>query len=197
MAERVDISLRSAVYRADPAPQITVAVACFAFAVTFAGVAGWSVTPFTVDQVLHGRADSFPLVFEVVAAIGFLIGALLKLRQALHGVPRLTVLADGIELESLSGKQWAKWSSLSDFRLQRTWQPLGPISDDGRTSDMTGEEAVATIVGTAASADILRQGQIVIAPDFSVPLSQIIADLNARRALVAGLAPAAVGIPTG
>jgi hypothetical protein len=108
-------------------------------------------------------------------------------QSASRGLPRLTVLSDGIEFETTSGKSWAKWNSLSPF-----WMELrGGYSDGGR------RRAFATIIGTAASEDVLRAGQFIIYLDgFSGALSTVVRRLNAQREIAVGSSPAEVGTPT-
>lgn len=171
----------------NPAARYVYAVLCLG-SVALVGWGCWSLLNTQLWEVLTERMPVW-----LVMVLGMLPITLVLLfwscfQSASRGLPRLTVLSDGIEFETTSGKSWAKWSSLSPF-----WMELG-----GGYSLGGGRRAFATIIGTAASEDLLRAGQFVIQLDsFSEgQLPTIVRRINAQREIAVGSAPAEPETPT-
>ena len=86
-----------------------------------------------------------------------------RIANAIFGFPRLRSTQEGIELETLFGRRWASWHSVSVFANRGGW-------------------AIAAVIGTDAKVSLLFGRNFTIYPSFSTPIATIVSDLNARRA---------------
>jgi rhomboid protease GluP len=118
----------------------------------------------------------------VVIAVGcVLIGAaILLIVSAVSNLPRLTVTPRGIRLKTVFGTRWANWDSLSAFAVKTV--------SIGRAKRRV-QSAIADIVGTEVSRNLLGKKTFAIPDGFLTPIGAIVADLNARHTQVPGVAP--------
>jgi hypothetical protein len=124
--------------------------------------------------VIHGWFSDHPLMFLAAACLLLvsLLGIMMMV-SALRGLPRLTIMPDGIKLEVITGTRWANWDSLDTF----------VITDYGQRM----RAASAKVIGPHASKSVLRAKAFHVADQFAAPLDAIADDLNAARAHVAGI----------
>jgi rhomboid protease GluP len=110
---------------------------------------------------------------------------LLIIANALRGLPRLTIAPDGVRFDNSLGAKWANWDSLSEFELKTTY--VGRFRKEILT-------ATAKIIGPNTNKSWWRRSKSFFVPDhFQIPITEIIGELNAARAPIAGVSePAAV-----
>jgi rhomboid protease GluP len=97
--------------------------------------------------------------------------------NGLRGFPRLTVTPEGVTLDSGLGAKWAKWDSLDPFEVVTTHV--------GRFNRQV-HNGAARIVGSNASKGPLRRKSFSISDNFQSPVSALVDELNAERALALG-----------
>jgi rhomboid protease GluP len=120
----------------------------------------------------------------LAAILSFGLGLFLLVSAAL-GVPRLTLTPTGVILRTLYGTRRVAWHNLSAFAVTTT------------RAGRFGRRVVAgaaTITSSATHPDLRKR--LTIPDSFQTPITDIVADLNARQRLALGGAavPAAPGI---
>jgi hypothetical protein len=175
------------IYRPARARRLSAGIACLVVSALVAWVAlGSDVPPYLFDIVyavlLTGRGEPMPadpvmtafrqkllLLFSV-----FLVAVGARWFQALWGLPRVVVTNEGIALKTMFGTKWASWESLARFEV--------------RMGGRSARQAVAAVVGQAASKSVLREHRFIIPDAFATDLDPLVTDLNARLARALGKA---------
>ena len=134
-----------------------------------------------ITRWAHGGTAPAPGSVLVGISILFFLGlGSLSLVGALRGLPRLTLTAAGVRLETVFGTRWASWGSLEPFREATLYR--------GRFNRRV-TAARSAVVGAEASAGVRRKKLLDVPDAFIVSIDDIIADLNGWRARVLGVAP--------
>ena len=120
-----------------------------------------------IERGLVGPAPAM-MVVTALPATGLAIAGLLKLINAICGLPQLDVTRSGIELKTLFKTTRANWSGLSAF--------------DVITYYRGGRRAEANFVGPDGSGDTFAVPNV-----FSIEPDEIARELNAARAQALGL----------
>jgi hypothetical protein len=103
----------------------------------------------------------------LLISLPLFIFGILRLLQAILGLPRLRVTNEGIILKTIFRTKWARWDSLSRFEVAT-----------GRLSTTT---AIAAVCGNGASENLLRKQKFTIPDAFSTGLYEVAVELNERH----------------
>lgn len=142
--------------------------------IVIALAAGWSALQAFIIPWFQGGSLPKPLPIFMLAVSVLLFGfGVLGFVNALRGLPRLTVMRDGIELETLFGTKWANWDSLSAFELTAVNRRVTYAS--------------SAIVGAAVSGNLQRRKKFTIPDAFLAPIDTILANLHAHQARILGI----------
>jgi membrane associated rhomboid family serine protease len=164
------------VYRPKSGAQLWLALLAFAMS-TFGLV---SLKP--IFDWLSGGPRPEGGILLAAASLLFLPIGILFLSNALRGLPRLTVTAEGIKFEDGIRTRWATWDSVGPFAVKAVY------SGRSRQTRM----AFAKIAGAAAGRSRRRARDFTISDHFTVPIDAIVAELNAARTLATGDSVAAI-----
>jgi membrane associated rhomboid family serine protease len=121
-------------------------------------------------------------ILLAAASLLFLPIGILFLSNALRGLPRLTVTAEGIKLENGMQTKWATWDSVEPFAVKAV--------SAGRSRQT--RMAFAKLAGSAAGRSPRRARTFTISDHFTVPIDTIATELNAARSLAIGSSVSAV-----
>ena len=127
--------------------------------------------------------------FFAASCLLFIPFGILLAIGAMRGLPRLTVMPQGIKAEALFGTRWANWDSLEPFVLKTVYA--------GRLNKQV-QSASARVTGSDASARLLRTKIFTLTDHFQEPIATLAAELNAARARAVGVdasAPVAAAAP--
>jgi hypothetical protein len=172
MTEFIDPSTDDEVYGPKQLSRLTGGVLMLASGALAAWIAaGGDVSGVVLALVPWLQAGVLPTgTILLCALILFAFGAF-RVIEALRGLPRLVVAHDGIVLETLFGERWANWNSLDRFSFK--------VHNDGQ--GLPTFTASSIIIGQAVTKSILWRNKFRIPDAFAVPLSTLVAHLNARR----------------
>jgi rhomboid protease GluP len=107
---------------------------------------------------------------------------LLSILGALRGLPRLTIVPQGVQFDTVFKTLWAKWDSLEPFAVK--------IRHVGRFNNKAVRTASAQVAGANVSKNLLRSKIFLLTDSFAQPIDTVVADLNAARAQATGIAVA-------
>jgi rhomboid protease GluP len=167
----VSASDRIKVYASRPALQWRRAVIFFTL-----GVLGLFSLKGVSDWLAGGPTLDVRAFLALACLLGLPIGALFAL-NGLRGLPRLTVTALGVKLDTGIRTKWANWDSLGPFAVQSL--QAGTFS----RKVVTGS---AKIIGRHASKGLLRVKTFVIPDQFQIPIGTIVEELNVTHGQAAG-----------
>jgi len=138
-----------------------------------------------------------PRAFLALGLLLFIPFGGLAVVNAIRGLPRLTIDAQGVTLKHAHMSSWAHWDSLDPFVVKTAY--AGRSKREVKT-------ASAKITGANAGISRWRPKLISFTNSFDKPIEEIVAELNAIRASSLGVSeiamspvtapdPAAVGLP--
>jgi rhomboid protease GluP len=141
--------------------------------IVIALAAGWAAVQAFIPW-FNGGALPKPLpIFMLAISVPLFGVGVMGFINALRGLPRLTVMRDGVELETLFGTKWANWDSLSAFELTAVNRRVTYAS--------------SAIVGAAVSGNLQRKKKLTIPDAFLAPIETIFANLHAHQARRLGI----------
>lgn len=138
----------------------------------------WMVLSLPDDVQVREAVGTGALIgFAAFAALAF---SLWRVYEGLRGLPRLTVMDEGVELETLFGTRWAGWESVGAFELI---EPSSFWYTPGQYSGIPAAyfRAAATVIGTKVSDNVLAERRFIIPNRFAIDLPALIRALNLRR----------------
>jgi rhomboid protease GluP len=161
------------VYTSSPAKQWRLAALAMGFA-----LAGLLLPLKDISRWLAGGPmPEGQMLVLVLAGLFFLPFGLLYGLNALRGLPRLTIMPQGLRLEGALGILWADWDSIEPFTIT--------TAQYSRFTKPT-QTASARVTGSQASKGLLRSKTFRLPDHFPTPISAIAAELNAARMQATG-----------
>lgn len=115
--------------------------------------------------------------FAAALLLLFPVG-LLSIFGALRGLPRLTIMPQGIQFDTVFKTLWAQWDSLEPFAVK--------IGHAGRFNKEV-RTAAAQVIGANVSRNLLRNKTFLLTDSFAQPIGTVVADLNAAQAQATGI----------
>ena len=96
--------------------------------------------------------------------------------NAIRGLPRLTIGSQGLSLQRAFSTKWAHWDS------------IGPFAVETRTAGRSRRQIKRATAGiTGPNAGLKRAATLLIPDHFDRPIDDIVAEINAARALSLGV----------
>ena len=124
----------------------------------------------------HGGPMPQPNAFWILICLLLFPLGLIGISNALRGLPRLTIGAQGVSLQGAFKTQWANWDSVGPFAV---------VTRTAGRSRRQVKRATATISGPNAS--IQRSTPMLIPDHFDRPIDDIVTEINTARALSLGV----------
>lgn len=136
-----------------------------------------------IIEWLSGGSQPVGREFVVAAcALFFVPIGILCIANALRGLPRLTVTAEGIKFESGVRTMWTSWDSVGPFTVE--------VVSHSRFRQVRRASATKSDAGR----NLARARHFNIPDQFTLPIDTIAAELNAARMRVTGDIMSASGV---